>query len=274
TVARLVEFHRRDPRVKLVELSRNFGKELALTAGLQHTSGAAVVMIDADLQHPPELIRDLVEKWREGWEMVIAVRRSRSTESFLKRINARAFYWLFTRISETKIRPDAGDYRLLDRKVVDVLNRLPEHTRFMKGLYSWVGFKQTVVPYDIAPRLEGHSKFPLLRLWRLALDGLTSFTTVPLQIWTVVGSVAALVGLAYGLFLIAKTLVLGIDVPGYASLMVAVLFFGGLQMITLGIFGEYLGRVFNEVKNRPLYVVRQAYGFDEARSPESVPRQG
>ena len=260
TVARLVDQHRADPRIKVVELSRNFGKELALTAGLRHAAGQAVVMIDADLQHPPEMVEQMVAEWRRGWEMVIAVRRSRDTESALKRINARLFYWLFTRISETKIRPDAGDFRLLDRKVVDVLNRMPEHIRFMKGLYSWVGFRQTVLPYDVTPRMEGKSKWSPLKLWGLALDGLTSFTTVPLQVWTLVGTVTATLGLGYGLFLILKTIILGIDVPGYASLMVAVLFFGGMQMITLGVIGEYLGRVFKEVKNRPLYVVRNAYG--------------
>lgn len=273
TVDKVVEHHLKDSRIKIVELSRNFGKELALTAGLQHTRGDAVVMIDADLQHPPELIATMVNRWREGFEMVIAARRSRETDPWLKRLNARAFYWIFTRISETKIRPDAGDFRLLDRRVVDVLNGMGEHTRFMKGLYSWVGFKQTTIPYDPAVRLEGVSKWNLLRLWRLALDGLTSFTTVPLQIWTFIGFIAAFIGLAYGLFMIVKTLILGIDVPGYPSLMVAILFFGGVQLITLGIVGEYLGRVFNEVKQRPLYVVRRSYGFAEAAAPRKRLKQ-
>jgi len=274
TVARLLAYHQADPHIKLVELSRNFGKELALSAGLRSARGEAVVMIDADLQHPPEVIEELVEKWRQGWDMVIAARRSRAEESLAKRLNAKAFYWLFTRMSETKIRPDAGDFRLLDRKVVDVLNDMPEHTRFMKGLYSWVGFKQIAVPYDVAPRKEGKTSFSFLRLWRLALDGLTSFTTVPLEIWTLFGSLAAVLGLAYGVFLIGKTLILGIDVPGYASLMVAVLFFGGIQMITLGVFGAYLGRVFNEVKGRPLFVVRQRVGFEEEAAGQRLERRG
>jgi glycosyltransferase involved in cell wall biosynthesis len=263
TVPEILAERNADPRIKLVELSRNFGKELALTAGLRHSAGRAVIMIDADLQHPPELIPELLAKWREGWEMVIAVRRSRDTDSMTRRLYSRGFYWLFRLMSETKIRADAGDYRLLDRKVVDVLNAMPEHTRFMKGLYSWVGFRQTIVPFDPAPRLQGGSKFHLFKLWRLAVDGLTSFTSVPLQMWTGLGFIAAAIGLGYGLYIIVKTLILGIDVPGYASLMVAVLFFGGVQLLTLGIFGEYLGRVFTEVKNRPLYVVRDAHGIEQ-----------
>ncbi len=260
TVDRVVAHHRRDGRIRLVELSRNFGKELALTAGLQHATGRAVVMIDADLQHPPELIADMLDAWRDGFEMVIAVRRDREGESLLKRVNARAFYWLFERMSEVRLPPGAGDFRLLDRKVVDVLNAMPEHTRFMKGLYAWVGFRQKLLPYDVAERAGGGTKFNLLRLWRLAIDGITAFTAVPLKVWTFVGMMAAGIGLLYGLVIIVKTAVLGIDVPGYASLMVATLFFGGVQLVSLGIIGEYLGRVFAEVKQRPLYVVRNRYG--------------
>jgi len=263
TVARILRCRETDSRIRLVELSRNFGKELALTAGLRHCSGRAAVLIDADLQHPPELIGQMVGKWREGWEMVIAIRRTRDADPFLRRIYTKSFYWLFTAMSETKIRPDAGDFRLLDRKVINVLNAMPEHTRFMKGLYSWVGFRQTVIPFDPGLRHAGGTKFPVWKLWRLAVDGLTSFTTVPLKMWLVLGFASAAVGLFYGLYIILKTLILGIDVPGYASLMVAVLFFGGVQLLTLGIFGEYLGRVFNEVKRRPLYVVRESYGCRE-----------
>jgi glycosyltransferase involved in cell wall biosynthesis len=262
TVARVVDHHRRDPRIKVVELSRNFGKEIALSAGLQHTVGQAVVMIDADLQHPPELIGDMLEKWREGFEMVIAVRRGREGESPFKRGAAEAFYNLFARVSEVKLPRGAGDFRLLDRKVVDVLNAMPEHTRFMKGLYAWVGFKQVSIPYDVAPRAAGETKFNAFRLWRLAIDGITSFTSVPLKVWTFVGMLVAAFALLYGLLFIVKTIVLGIDVPGYPSLIVAIMFFSGVQLISLGVIGEYLGRVFSEVKNRPLYVVRTAVGFD------------
>lgn len=266
TVARIADHHRRDQRIKLVELSRNFGKELALTAGLHHTAGRAVVMIDADLQHPPELIGDMLDKWREGYEMVIAVRTSREDESPLKRAAARAFYRLFGQVSEVQLPQGAGDFRLLDRKVVDVLNAMPEHTRFMKGLYAWVGFRQTTLPFEVAPRALGESKFNAFRLWRLAIDGITSFTSVPLKVWTFIGMLVAAFALLYGLLFIVKTLILGIDVPGYPSLIVAITFFAGVQLISLGVIGEYLGRVFAEVKNRPLYVVRNVVGVD----PEPV----
>lgn len=260
TVALALEHRQRDPRIKVVELSRNFGKELALTAGLHHTSGQAVVMIDADLQHPPETIKDMMAKWRDGFEMVIAVRRDREQETAFKRLASKAFYEMFGRVSEVQLPPGAGDFRLLDRKVVDVLNAMPEHARFMKGLYAWVGFKQTIIPFDVADRAHGETKFNLFRLWRLAIDGITSFTSVPLKVWTFVGTLVATFALLYGLLFIVKTLILGIDVPGYPSLIVAITFFSGVQLISLGVIGEYLGRVFSEVKNRPLYVVRNAHG--------------
>ncbi|MCR6631611.1 MAG: glycosyltransferase [Magnetospirillum sp.] len=220
-------------------------------------------MIDADLQHPPELIKDMLDKWRAGYEMVIAVRRGREDESSFKRTAAEAFYRLFAQVSEVNLPRGAGDFRLLDRKVVDVLNSMPEHTRFMKGLYAWVGFRQVTLPYDVAPRAAGETKFNAFRLWRLAIDGIISFTSVPLKVWTFVGTVVALFALLYGLLFIVKTLILGIDVPGYPSLIVAIMFFSGVQLISLGVIGEYLGRVFSEVKNRPLYVVRSAVGFEQ-----------
>lgn len=260
TVARALEHRRRDPRIKVVELSRNFGKELALTAGLRHTSGQAVVMIDADLQHPPEVIKDMMREWRQGFEMVIAVRRDRDDESAVKRLAAKVFYEVFGRVSEVRLPPGAGDFRLLDRKVVKVLNAMPEHARFMKGLYAWVGFRQTIIPFDVAERAHGETKFNLFRLWRLAIDGITSFTSVPLKVWTFMGMLVASFALLYGLLFIVKTLILGIDVPGYPSLIVAITFFSGVQLISLGVIGEYLGRVFAEVKNRPLFVVREAHG--------------
>lgn len=260
TVARLLEHRTKDARIKLVELSRNFGKELALTAGLQHAAGQSVVMIDADLQHPPELIGEMLEKWRDGYEMVIAVRSGRERESALKRFAAKTFYDLFGRVSEVRLPEGAGDFRLLDRKVVDVLNAMPEHSRFMKGLYAWVGFRQISIPFEVAERAHGETKFNLFRLWRLAIDGITSFTSLPLKVWTFAGMLVAGFALLYGLLFIVKTLILGIDVPGYPSLIVAITFFSGVQLISLGVIGEYLGRVFSEVKNRPLYVVRSAHG--------------
>lgn len=263
SVALALAHRDRDPRIKVVELSRNFGKELALTAGLRHTAGQAVVMIDADLQHPPEVIKEMLAKWREGFEMVIAVRRDREQESAAKRLAANLFYDLFGRVSEVRLPQGAGDFRLLDRKVVDVLNNMPEHSRFMKGLYAWVGFRQTSIPFDVADRAHGETKFNLFRLYRLAIDGITSFTSLPLKVWTFMGMLVASFALLYGFVFIVKTLVLGIDVPGYPSLIVAITFFSGVQLISLGVIGEYLGRVFSEVKNRPLYVVRQAYGCTE-----------
>lgn len=263
SVALALAHRDRDPRIKVVELSRNFGKELALTAGLRHTAGQAVVMIDADLQHPPEVIKEMLAKWRDGFEMVIAVRRDREQESAAKRLAANLFYDLFGRVSEVRLPQGAGDFRLLDRKVVDVLNNMPEHSRFMKGLYAWVGFRQTSIPFDVADRAHGETKFNLFRLYRLAIDGITSFTSLPLKVWTFMGMLVASFALLYGFVFIIKTLVLGIDVPGYPSLIVAITFFSGVQLISLGVIGEYLGRVFSEVKNRPLYVVRQAYGCTE-----------
>lgn len=267
TVAKVVAQHHQDPRIKLVELSRNFGKEKALSAGLHHTSGQAVAMIDADLQHPPELVGRMLELWREGYEMVIAVRSGREKESAVKRMSAALFYDLFARVSEVRLPQGAGDFRLLDRKVVDVLNAMPEHTRFMKGLYAWVGFRQISIPYDVAERVAGQTKFNLFRLYRLAIDGITAFTSVPLKVWTFIGMLVAAFALLYGLLFIVKTLILGIDVPGYPSLIVAVMFLSGVQLISLGVIGEYLGRVFSEVKNRPLYVVRNAYGCKRNNPP-------
>jgi len=263
SVARALAHRGRDPRIKVVELSRNFGKELALTAGLRHTAGQAVVMIDADLQHPPEVIKDMLEKWRDGFEMVIAVRRDREQESAVKRLAAKMFYDIFGRVSEVRLPQGAGDFRLLDRKVVNVLNAMPEHSRFMKGLYAWVGFRQATIPFDVADRAHGETKFNLFRLYRLAVDGITSFTSLPLKVWTFMGMLVATFALLYGFVFIIKTLVLGIDVPGYPSLIVAITFFSGVQLISLGVIGEYLGRVFSEVKNRPLYVVRNAHGCTE-----------
>jgi glycosyltransferase involved in cell wall biosynthesis len=269
TLAQLVSLRHRDPRVRIVGLSRNFGKEIALTAGLDHAGGDAVIPIDADLQHPPELIAELVAAWRDGSDIVVALRRDRATDRPLRRAASSLFHSVFARMTTVPVVRDAGDFRLMSRPVVDALRRLPERTRFMKGLYAWVGFSQTTVSYDIEPRLEGQSKFSGWRLWRLALDGITSFSSLPLKVWSVVGLVFALVALAYGVYLIARTIVRGVDVPGYASLMVIVLFLGGLQLLSLGIIGEYLGRVYDEVKARPLYVVRQRIGF-ERDDPDAV----
>lgn len=251
----------RDPRVRVVALSRNFGKEVALAAGLDHAAGDAVVPIDADLQHPPELLHELVARWREGCDVVIALRRDRATDSAARRLASDLFHRLFARVSAVAVPRGAGDFRLMSRPVVDALRSMPERTRYMKGMYAWVGFRTATVDYDVAERAAGESRFGLVKLWRLALDGIVSFSALPLRMSSFLGALFALVALAYGVWLVARTLAHGVDVPGYASLMVVVLFLGGVQLLSLGVIGEYLGRVYDEVKARPLYVVRARVGF-------------
>ena len=255
--------------LKIVNFSRNFGKEIALTAGLHYASGRAIIPIDADLQDPPELIIELVNKWREGYDIVYAQRLSRQGESWFKRFTAQWFYKIIRKLSDISIPPDTGDFRLLDRSVVDVLNRMPERTRFMKGLFAWVGFKQAVVYFDRPARYAGSTKWSYWKLWNFALDGITSFSLAPLKIWSYLGFLIALTSFFYAFFIIIRTLLLGIDVPGYASLTVIVLLLSGIQMISLGVLGEYLGRVYEEVKQRPLYLVRETYGFDDEPTQNS-----
>lgn len=262
TLSCLIEHHRRNSSIKVINLSRNFGKEVALTAGLDYTTGQTVVPIDADLQDPPELIADMLEKWRQGYDVVYAVRRSRQGESWLKKFTADTFYRIISRMSRVSIPRNTGDFRLMDRKVVDALKQLPERSRFMKGLFAWVGFRQTAIYYDRAPRYKGQTKWNYWKLWNFAIDGITSFSLVPLKVWSYVGLSLSILALIYASFLILRTLIYGVDLPGYASLMVTVLFLGGIQLITLGVIGEYLGRVYEEVKGRPLYLVRDLYGFD------------
>jgi len=261
TLPRLCAARARNPAVKVLALSRNFGKDVALTAGLDHAAGAAVVSIDVDLQDPPELIPEMVAKWREGFDVVYARRASRASDSAAKRFSASWFYRVHNALADIAIPADTGDFRLLDRRVVRALRRLPEHNRFMKGLFTWVGFRQGEVLYTRASRSAGRSKWNYWRLWNFAIDGITSFSTVPLRVWTYLGGAVALAGFVYALFLIFRTLVHGVDVPGYASLMVVVLFIGGLNLLTLGIIGEYLGRTYMEVKGRPLYLVRESHGL-------------
>ncbi len=248
--------------IRVIDFSRNFGKEAALTAGLDFSRGRAVIPIDVDLQDPPEAIGAMVEKWREGYEVVFAVRSRRDSDSHLKSASARLFYRFYNWMSQVEIPPDAGDFRLLDRRVVDAICSLPERNRFMKGLFTWPGFRQAMVSYERQPRSRGNTKFNYWKLWNFAIDGMTSFSTLPLRVWSYVGGVVALISFLYAIFLIGRTLIYGTDVPGYASLMVVVLFLGGLQLLTLGIIGEYLGRTYEEVKGRPIYIVRETYGLD------------
>lgn len=260
TLLALVALSRRDPRYKTIELSRNFGKEAALTAGLDAATGDAVIPMDADLQDPPELIRDMVREWRNGHDVVLARRVDRSTDSFLKRKTAELFYRVHNRFSSVKIPENVGDFRLLDRVVVNALKQLPEQQRFMKGLFAWVGFKSVILDYARSPRAAGVTKFSGWKLWNFALEGITSFSSSPLKFWSYAGGVGALVSLAYALFIVIRTMVMGIDLPGYASLMVAIIFFGSVQLISVGMLGEYIGRIYMETKRRPLYVVRKRYG--------------
>ncbi len=271
TVDVLLAEHARDPRVKLVDLSRNFGKELALAAGLQAARGDAVVPMDVDMQDPPEVLPDFLRAWEEGAEVVVGVRRARASDTVGKRVSARLFYRLFNRVSGNPIVPDAGDYRLLSRPAVDALNALPERVRFTKGLYTWVGFRQVAVRFDRAPRAAGTGKWKPWKLWNFAIDGITGFSTLPLRMWSYLGMGVALAGFVYAALIAGRTLLSGVDVPGYASYMVTLLTLGGLVMVSLGIIGEYLGRVYEEVKRRPQYVVRRRVGFDVSGDGHGVP---
>ena len=262
TLKRLIELRQKYPAIKIVNLSRNFGKEIALTAGIDYAAGAAVIPIDADLQDPPELIIELIAKWREGYDVVYATRRSRKGETWLKKISATAFYQTIGKMSRVPIPSNTGDFRLLDRRVVEAVKKLPERTRFMKGLFAWVGYKQTSILFDREPRYRGQTTWSYWKLWNFALDGIISFSFLPLKVWSYIGVTISFISLVYALMLVIRTLIFGVDVPGYASLMVAILFLGGIQLITLGVLGEYLGRVYEEVKGRPLYFVREEYGFD------------
>ncbi len=274
---RVLARRHRNPAIKIVQLSRNFGKELALTAGLDHASGAAVAVIDADQQDPPEILPGLLAKWRDGFDVVYARRVSRDSDTAAKRVTASWFYRIYNRLTDIGIPSDTGDFRLMDRKVVEALGHLPERNRFMKGLFSWVGYRQAALDYEREPRAFGKTKWNYWRLWNLAIEGITSFSTVPLRVWSYVGFTVAFVAIIYALFLIFRTIVQGVDVPGYASLMVVVLFMGGVNLLTLGIIGEYLGRTYMEAKGRPLYLVRERHGFDPGGLPseaQSMVRQG
>mgnify|MGYP002777145033 CR=1 FL=1 len=258
-----------DPRIRMVRLSRNFGKEAALTAGLDAARGRAVVPIDVDLQDPPDLIAEFVRLWREGYDVVYGQRVDREADTRAKRRTAGLFYRIFNSLAAQKITPNVGDFRLMSRPVVDATLLLRERNRFMKGLFAWVGFRAVGVPYARPRRAAGRSKFSYWKLWNLALDGLTSFSTAPLRIWTYLGLSVAVLSILYTLVILVRTLVFGIDVPGYASLMIVMLLLGAVQIISLGVMGEYLGRLYMETKQRPIYIVRETVGFDAA--PEDAP---
>ncbi len=260
TLAKLIAVAEKDPCFRIIELTRNFGKEAALTAGIDAAQGDAVIPLDADLQDPPSLIPEMIAAWQQGAEVVLAKRADRSTDSFLKRKTAEIFYKFHNKVSSTKIPSNVGDFRLMDRCVVDALKTLPESQRFMKGLFAWLGFRTVTLEYAREARVAGESKFSGWKLWNFALEGITSFSIAPLKVWTYVGGVGAIITFMYALFIIAKTLVYGVDIPGYASLLVVVLFLGSLQLISVGMLGEYLGRIYMESKQRPVYLVRKEYG--------------
>jgi glycosyltransferase involved in cell wall biosynthesis len=246
-----------DDHIGIVNLSRNFGKEIATTAGLDHAGGDAVIVIDADLQDPPEVIPRLVAAWRDGFDMVYARRRRRDGETWLKKTTAAAFYRMMRKLGDVALPADVGDFRLMSRRVVDAVRQLREQHRFMKGLFAWVGFPSIAVEYDREKRGAGKTKWSLWKLWNLAIEGVTSFTVVPLKLATYLGLAVALFAVVFGAQLILRTLLFGNPVAGYPSLMAVILFLGGTQLVTLGIIGEYLGRVFNETKRRPLYLVER-----------------
>lgn len=262
TLAELIKRRVLNQRVKVISLSRNFGKDIALSAGLDFANGDAVVPLDADLQDPPELIVEMVEKWREGYDVVYGTRKSRDKDTFFKRFSAHAFYRLHNQMADIEIPHDTGDFRLLDRKVITALKELPERSRFMKGLFSWVGYRQIGIEYARDERAAGETKWKYWKLWNFAIDGITSSSTWPLRIWTYFGLFVAFLACAFGTYLVVRTLVYGSEVPGYASIMVAVLFLGSINIIASGMIGEYLGRVFIEVRRRPLYLVRELQGLE------------
>ncbi|MDQ3308610.1 MAG: glycosyltransferase family 2 protein [Gemmatimonadota bacterium] len=267
TAAVLEQLHAADESVRVLRFSRNFGHQMAVTAGVEHAMGDAVVLIDADLQDPPEVILRMVERWREGYHVAYGVRTDRDGETAFKLATAKGFYRVMNRLSETPIPLDTGDFRLMDRKVVQALQAMPERDRFVRGMVSWVGFRQVAVPYRRAPRLAGESKYPLFRMLRFALDGIASFSVAPLKLATWMGFVTsglALVGIIYALVLRLFT---NMWVTGWTALFIVVLFMGGVQLLSLGIIGEYVGRIYGETKRRPLYLVQERLGFEPERRP-------
>ena len=275
TLESLLARQRSEPRIRIVDLTRNFGKEAALTAGLETASGRIVVPMDVDLQDPPEIILQMIEKWRCGFEVVLGRRINRDSDSWAKRASAAWFYRTHNRLASPGLPENVGDFRLMDQCVVEALKQLPESRRFMKGLFAWVGFKTAFVDYARPPRVAGTTKFNGWRLWNFALEGVTSFSTAPLRIWTYLGLVASVMAFGYAAYIAIRVLVEGVDVPGYASLMVAVTFFGGLQLMGIGILGEYLGRTYIESKRRPIFLVRRVYeskAIDHGPERDRYPR--
>lgn len=257
TLERLYDYSQKDERITIIDLNRNFGKEIALTAALDHANCDAAIIIDFDLQDPANLISQFIKKWEEGFESVVGIRSDRSSDSLLKRKTAEVFYSTYNAFSSVKIPKNAGDCRLLDARIIEQLKNLPERQRFMKGLFSWVGARSAYIDYSRQKRGAGESKFSGWKLWNFAIEGITSFSTIPLRIWTYVGIAIAFFSFLYAFFILGRALIYGVDVPGYSSLIITILFLGGIQIIGIGIIGEYLGRIYMEVKQRPSYLIRQ-----------------
>lgn len=255
----LLKAKSKNPQIRILNLSRNFGKEAALTAGLEHAMGEVVIPIDADLQHPPEIIIEFIKKWEEGFDVVVGKRTVRTGEGVIKKLTAKYFYKFHNQISDVEIPYNVGDFRLMSRKVIETLKRLPENQRFMKGLFAWVGFNTAVVEYEQAPRAAGKTSYNGWKLWDFALDGITSFSTLPLRIWMYIGFLISFLSFLYGSAIVINTLILGVDTPGYASMITVILFLGGIQLIGIGILGEYIGRIYKETKKRPLYIIEKEY---------------
>jgi polyisoprenyl-phosphate glycosyltransferase len=270
---RLRAAHFADSRILALSLSRNFGKEVAIAAGLDHAWGAASIIMDADLQHPPELIETFVARWREGYKNVYAQRVDHGVYNPLRRLLTQRFYKLFGSVGDTRLPEGAGDFRLLDARAVAALRTMREHARFSKGLYAWIGFKSVSVPFDVEARAHGESKFSYRKLTHLALDGLMSFSTLPLKVWSYIGLATSLLALSLAGFYLIRTLMFGVDVPGYASLIVSITFFAGIQLLSLGIIGAYIGRIFAEVKRRPLYLIEERVGLDSLAADETPAAQ-
>jgi len=256
--------------VRVVSLSRNFGHQIAVTAGMQHASGDAVIVMDADLQHPVELLPQMIAKWKEGFDVVYTVRTSTEGAGFFKRTTSRLFYKLMNGMTRTPIIPGSADFRLMDRKVVDSLNQMKEHSRFLRGMVSWSGFKQTGIPFTAARRYHGSSSYSVRSMIRFGLDGVTSFSSMPLRLSAILGLIAAFVGLPYGLWAIYVKLFTDSTVPGWTSLIVITLFLGGVQLICLGVIGEYIGRIYEEVKDRPLFLTQERLGFDSKSTQQET----
>lgn len=270
----LKEISETDKQVKVISFSRNFGHQIAISAGMEYASGDAVIVMDADLQHPPELIPELINKWIEGFEIVSTIREDEKEIGFLKKFTASAFYKLINRISDTNIQANAPDFRLLDRKVINILKLMPERARFVRGLISWVGFKQTSIRFIADKRNAGATKYSLKKMLKFAFDGITAFSSFPLRIATHLGIIATAIPLPYTIYAIYIRLFTNLAVPGWTSILVAVVFLGGVQLITIGIIGEYIARIYDEVKGRPLYIINEIVGFDNHLIQSLVQKEG